>query len=92
MFVNISVHNIEPGKESVMLDSMRRYASAAVATGAREAHELRDELSGKLIGLAIWDSKATYESARPALAEAVAGDDFDAWHDGPMTVYHCLEA
>jgi heme-degrading monooxygenase HmoA len=93
MFVSISVHRLKPGKEQLMIDSMRRYGAAAKEAGGLErVHELKDEKTGDLVGLAIWDSKEAYEAAEPALMRAVEGDDFADWHEGPWAVYHCLEA
>ena len=93
MFVNISVHRIREGNESLMLDSMHRYAAAArKAAGLREVYSLRDERTGALLGLAIWDSQEAYEAASATIMEAVAGDDLDAWHVEPWTSYHCVEA
>jgi hypothetical protein len=93
VFVSISVHRLKPGKEPLMLDSMRRYGEAARQEGGlQRVHTLKDEKSGALVGLAIWDSKEAYEAAGPALMKAVEGDDFADWHDGPWDSYHCFEA
>jgi hypothetical protein len=91
VFVNISVHRVRPGKEELMIDSMRRYGRAAQDAGVQRVHTLKDEDSGALIGLAIWDSKEAYEEAGPALMKAVEGDDFADWHEEPSTSYHCVE-
>jgi hypothetical protein len=91
MFVNISVHRIRPGKEHLMIESMRRYGEAArEAGGVQRIHELKDENSGAIIGLAIWDSKDAYETAAPALMKAVEGDELADWHEEQWAVYHCL--
>ena len=92
MFVSISVHRLKPGKEQLMIDSMRRYSAAREAGGVQRIHELRDEGSGALVGLAIWDSKEAYEAAGPALMSAVEDDDFGDWHAEDWTVYHCVQA
>ncbi len=92
MFVNISVHRIRPGKEQLMLDSMRRFGEAAKkAGGVQQIHALEDERSGAIVGLAIWDSKEAYEAAGPALMAAVEGDDFADWHEEQWASYHCVE-
>lgn len=92
MFVNISVHRIRPGKEHLMIDSMRRFSNAARdAGGIQRIHELKDEKSGALVGLAIWDSKEAYEAAGPALMKAVEGDDLADWHEEQWATYHCVE-
>jgi hypothetical protein len=93
MFVNIAVHRLRPGKEPKMLDSMRRYCEAAKAAGGlQRIHTLKDERTGALIGLAIWDSREAYEAAGPALMNAVEGDDFREWHEQDWEIFHCFEA
>jgi hypothetical protein len=92
VFVNISVHRIRPGKERLMIESMQRYGEAAQrAGGLQRVHALKDERSGAIIGLAIWDSKSAYEAAGPALMAAVEGDDFADWHEEQWTNYHSTE-
>jgi hypothetical protein len=92
MFVSIAVHRVSADAEPPMIDSMHRYGEAAKAAGGiRQIHTLKDERSGALVGLAIWESKDAYEAAGPALMEAVANDDFDAWHVEPLQSYHCFE-
>ena len=91
MFVNISVHRVKPDAEQHMLDSMRRFGEAARSAGAVQAHTLRDQRSGALLGLAVWESQEAYEAAGPALIRAVERDDFDAWHEEPSQTYHCVE-
>ncbi len=92
MFATISVHRLKPGKEQLMIDSMRRFGAAAKQVGGvQRIHELKDEQSGAIIGLAIWDSKEDYEAAGPALMQAVEGDDLADWHEEQWAVYHCVE-
>jgi hypothetical protein len=92
MFVNISVHRIKPGTEALMIDSMHRFGAAAKeAGGLQRIHTLKDEKTGALLGLAIWDSKEAYEAAGPALMKAVEGDDLGDWHEGEWQSYHCFE-
>jgi hypothetical protein len=92
MFVNLSVHRIKPGKETEMIDSMHRFGEAArAAGGVQRMHTLKDEKTGALVGLAIWDSKEAYEAAGPALMKAVEGDDFADWHEEQWQSFHCFE-
>ena len=92
VFVNIAVHRVREGTEELMLDSMHRFGAAArEAEGLQRVHTLKDERTGALIGLAIWDSREAYEAAGPALMRAVEGDDLEAWHPEPWTSYHCVE-
>jgi len=85
MFVSISVHRPKPDKENLLIDSMHRYGEAAKKQkGLQSVHTLKDERSGELIGLAIWDSEDSYLAARPALSKVTEGDDFDSWEAEPV--------
>jgi len=92
MFVHMSIHYPIPGKEKLVIESMYRYGAAMKdKPGFQRGHALRDIRTGKLIGLAIWDSKEEWEAARPAMAEAVRNDPFHEWEDVPPKVYHLEE-
>jgi len=52
--------------------------------GLESVYTLKDESSGELIGLAIWDSEDSYAAARPALLRATEGDDFDSREAKPV--------
>ena len=67
---------------------MHRYGEAAkLQKGLKEVYTLKDGKSGKLVGIAIWDSEESYLAARPALSNVTAKDDFDAWEAEPPTVH-----
>jgi len=93
MFVAIGIHtHPKKGKEELLIDSMHRFGAAMKGKpGYQRAHALRDPESGALIGLAIWDSKADWEAAHPAMLEAIKDDPFEEWEDQPPTVYHLEE-
>ena len=60
------------------MDSMHRYGEAAKRQkGLVSIHTLKEESTGELFGLAVWDSESSYQSARPALMKATEGDDFE---------------
>ncbi len=64
MFVAIGIHRPYPEKEALLIDSMRRFGEVMKKQkGLRQVHQLRDERSGALVGLAIWDSKEDWEAA-----------------------------
>lgn len=67
---------------------MHRFGEAVKnQLGLREVLTLRDLQSGTLVGLAVWDSKESKLAARPVMAKAVEGDDFDSWEEKkPMTL------
>ena len=85
LFVMISIHRPHPEKAKLVIDSMHRYGEAAKRQkGLVSVHTLKDEDSGELFGLAIWDSQEAFMAARPELRKATEGDDFDTWEKEPM--------
>ncbi|HLF28756.1 MAG TPA: hypothetical protein VJG32_20705 [Anaerolineae bacterium] len=92
MFVHLAIHRPRPDKTAPLIDSMHRFGAALIGqAGLQQVHTLKDQKTGNLIGLAMWDSKAAWLAARPAMAEAIQGDNFEDWEDEPPEVYH-LEA
>ncbi len=88
MFVVISIHSPHADKEKYLIDSMHRYGEASKAhKGLVSVHTLKDEKTGELVGLAIWDSEESYLAARPDLMKATEGDDFDSWEMQPSKVH-----
>lgn len=89
MFVHLSIHHPRPGKEALLIDSMHRFGAAITSQpGLQQVHTLRDQKTGRLIGLAIWNTKEAWLAARPVMQEAVKDDDFDTWEEEPPEVYH----
>ena len=92
MFVHMSIHSPRAGQEPALIDSMHRFGRAMHGQpGFQRAHTLHDRDSGKLVGLAIWDSEADWAAARAAMQAAIEHDDFDAWEFEPPTVFHMDE-
>jgi heme-degrading monooxygenase HmoA len=87
MLYQLAIHRPKPEHEQDLIDSMHRFGSAARTEGAIEAHTLKDERSGALVGLAIWRSDNDLAAARPALAAATMDDDFATWESGPIEVF-----
>jgi len=88
MFVHMSIHRPKPGKEEFLIDSMHRFGAAMQgADGFQWAHALKDETSGSLIGLSIWDSKEQWQETHPKIAEAVKDDPFEEWENNPPEVF-----
>ena len=58
MFVHMSIHYPKLKKEQLLIDSMHRFGKAMEGKeGLIAAHTTKDEDTGRLIGLAIWNSK-----------------------------------
>jgi hypothetical protein len=88
LFVHISIHNPKPDKEELLIESMHRFAKAMkTQPGLREVHTLRDQNSGRLVGLAIWDSQQSMLDARPVIAKAIEGDDLDEWEGEKPAIF-----
>lgn len=82
MFVSIGIHSPRSGREADLVDSMHRFGKAMDGqAGFRRAYSLRDEQSGRLVALVVWDSKEHWLAARSAMLAAVKDDPFEEWED-----------
>ena len=87
-FVIISFHQPRPDKENLVIDSMHRYGETSKKfKGLIGVYTLKNDKTGQLIGLAIWNSEESYKAARPELIKTTQSDDFDAWEMTPVTVH-----
>jgi Antibiotic biosynthesis monooxygenase len=78
MYVNLSVMTPNPGHDAATADSMQRFAAAARAQpGCVLCATFRDQESGKLYGLGVWESEQASADGGAACMSAVADDDFD---------------
>ena len=90
MYFRIGIHYPRPGKEPILLDSMRKFGEAQKRhKGLIMVHALRDAKANALFGLAIWDSKESYLGAREDMDEALEGVRFDELEDNPPLVFDC---
>jgi hypothetical protein len=77
VFAHIAIHHPKPEHSEDMLASMKRVDAAAQgAEGLVQIGAWRDERTGRLIGLALWQSKEAFEAAAPGIFAAVADDPF----------------
>jgi hypothetical protein len=60
--------------------------------GCVDGRVLKSLDDGKLIGLAVWKTKAEWEAARPAMGEAVKDDPFEEWEEKDPEVFHLEDA
>ena len=85
MFILMSIHHPKPEHEGALIDSMHRYGAAIRGKeGLISIHTLKDEISPRLVGLAIFRSQADFERLAPIARAAVKEDPFDVWEDGPI--------
>jgi len=47
---------------------------------------------GRLVGLAIWESREAFLAAAPGIFAAVGDDPFDEWEAGPIVSLRLEEA
>jgi heme-degrading monooxygenase HmoA len=82
MFVLLSIHHPRPEHEASLIDSMHRYGNAIKGKpGLRGIHTLKDQDSGRLVGLAVFESKGDFERLAPVARAAVKDDPFDVWEE-----------
>ena len=83
MIIHMSIHTPRPGKEPELIASMHRFGAAGRGQpGFIEALTLRDRRSGRLVGMARWESEAAWRTGVEAMHAAVENDPFDEWEDG----------
>ena len=88
MIVHLAIHTPKPEGVEPLIASMQRFAAAGrKQTGLQEVHTMREAESGKLLGLAIWESKEAFERGVVAMRAAVGGDPFLEWEEGQPEVY-----
>ena len=88
MIVHLAVHTPKPEHIDDLIASMRRFAAGGAGqAGLRGAHTMRDVRSGKLVGLAIWESREAFDAGVEAMRAAVADDPFLDWEVGVPDVY-----
>ncbi len=82
MFILMSVHHPRPEYEAALIESMHRYQGAILGReGLLSIHTLKDERSPRLVGLAIFRSKADFERLAPIARAAVENDPFETWEE-----------
>jgi heme-degrading monooxygenase HmoA len=80
MIVHMTIHYPKQGAEAALTDSMHRYGAALKdAPGLISVHTLRDERSGALVGLALWETEEARQASIHLARAAVANDPFDQW-------------
>jgi heme-degrading monooxygenase HmoA len=89
MFVHLAVHFPKPEHSADLLASMQRVDQAAHgAAGLIEIGAWRDKDTGRLVGLARWESAEAFAASAEAIFAVVADDPFDQWCERPPDVFH----
>src|SRR5260370_17241582 len=72
MYLIMGVHHPKPGMEKSLLDVQEKFGMAQRGhSGLISAFVWKDDSTNVLIGLTLWDTKADYDVARPAMAKAL---------------------
>jgi hypothetical protein len=83
-FAVVSLHSPNPEHREAVLDSMQRYSRVARNQPGLEWTGVVDDGSGRLVGIALWESEASATAARPALMAEVGEDPFATWEERPI--------
>ena len=72
MFIHMSIHVPNPGFEQEVLASLNRVRLAALGTpGLMHIGPWReDETGGRIVGIAMWESRAHWEAALPTCSRS----------------------
>ena len=82
MHVLLSIHHPRPEHREALIASMHRYGAAiSEHEGLVAIHTLGDERSDRLVGLAIFDSRESFERLAPIARAAVENDPFEDWEE-----------
>ena len=93
MFVHLAIHHPKPEHVDDLLASMRRVDQEAQGSpGLIQIGAWRDQGSGRLVGLALWESAEAFEASAERIFRAVADDPFDQWLQQPPDVFHLSQA
>ena len=88
MLAHLAIHTPKPERIDELIASMQRFAAAGrLEAGLKEVHTMRDAESGKLLGLAIWESREAFDRGVQAMRRAVESDPFLEWEDTIPEVY-----
>ena len=93
MFIHLAIHYPKPEHTDDLLASMHRVDQAAEgAPGLIQIGAWRDQGSGRLVGLALWESAEAFGASAGRIFQAVADDPFDQWLQQPPDVFHLSQA
>jgi hypothetical protein len=92
MFTHIAIHYPRPEYRDQLIASMKRVAAAAEGLdGLVRIGPWREASGDRLVGLSMWESKAAFDAAGPAIFAAVAADPFDLWESQPPESFYLDE-
>jgi hypothetical protein len=80
----VSVHSPRPEHRAAVIDSMSRYSRVAREQPGLVWTGIVDDASGRLVGVAVWDSQDSAQAASAALMAEVGDDPFSTWDERPI--------
>jgi heme-degrading monooxygenase HmoA len=90
VFIFYSVHYPAPGKETQLAESMHQYGEVMKRQPGLifvAPYPFKDPEKGTLMGISIWDSEESFQTALPALQEARKDAPSREWESRPTEVY-----
>ncbi len=80
MYTVVSIHTPHPEHRDALVDSMHRFGAAMRGhDGLIGVHTLQDATTGRLVGLAMFESEEAAQRLLPLARVAVETDAFDVW-------------
>ena len=93
MFITLGIHYVKPEHVDDLLAAMRSINEAAHgAPGLLKIGAWRDILTGRVVGVSIWESREAFEAAQQRIFAATADLPFDEWEERPRDVLLLEEA
>ena len=87
MYVVMGVHHPKAGMEKSLLEVQEKFGVAARGhQGLISSFIWKDDQTGVIIGITLWDTKDDYDATRPDLDKALLGADFRTF-DSAMEIY-----
>lgn len=87
MYLIMGVHHPKPGMEKTLLEVQEKFGKAQQGhRGLISGFIWKDEKTGVIIGIALWDTKEDYDAARPDMDKALEGSDPRSL-DSSMEIY-----
>ena len=87
MFITLGIHYVKPEHVDDLLAAMRSINEAAhSAPGLLKIGAWRDILTGRVVGVSIWESREAFEAAQQRIFAATANLSFDEWEERPRDV------
>ena len=92
-FITLGIHYVKPGHVDDLLAAVRSINETAHgASGLLKIGAWRDILSGRVVGVSIWEAREAFEAAQQRIFAATADLPFDEWEERPRDVLLLEEA